>query len=82
MITNLSSIPAGTIPTRRAFCSISPLCPGGWMKKLVNDGASALMLAGDARPKQLLILPRADHIFAGQLESVQSALARWLKEQL
>lgn len=61
---------------------MSPLYPGGWMKTLVNDGASAAMLAAADGPKRLLILPPADHIFASQLESVQSALVRWLKEQL
>ena len=33
-------------------------------------------------PKQLVLLPGADHFFAGQLEAMQQALAGWLKEQL
>jgi alpha/beta superfamily hydrolase len=40
----------------------------------------------DAEPKQLVLLPRADHFFTGQLEPMQSMLAVWLagslKEQL
>jgi alpha/beta superfamily hydrolase len=35
-----------------------------------------------AEPKRLVLLPGADHFFAGQLEAMQSALAGWLKEQL
>jgi alpha/beta superfamily hydrolase len=39
-----------------------------------------------AEPKQLVLLPRADHFFAGQLEPMQAALDDWLadtfKEQL
>jgi alpha/beta superfamily hydrolase len=39
-----------------------------------------------AEPKRLVLLPRAEHFFAGQLEPMQSALAAWLtgtpKEQL
>ena len=35
-----------------------------------------------AEPKKLVLLPGADHFFAGQLEAMQNALAGWLKEQL
>ena len=38
--------------------------------------------ANAAPPKTLVLLPGADHFFAGQLEAMQSALAGWLKEQL
>ena len=34
-----------------------------------------------AEPKRLVLLPRADHFFTGQLEPMQHALASWLKEQ-
>ncbi len=33
-------------------------------------------------PKQLVLLPRADHFFTGQLEPMQAALNGWLKERL
>jgi alpha/beta superfamily hydrolase len=33
-------------------------------------------------PKKLVLLPRADHFFTGQLEPMHSALAGWLKEKL
>ena len=43
-------------------------------------------IASTADPKQLVLLPRADHFFTGQLELMHSALAAWLtgslKEQL
>ena len=38
--------------------------------------------ASAAEPRQLVILPHADHFFTGQLEPMQSSLAGWLKEQL
>lgn len=38
----------------------------------------AEVAASAAEPKQLVLLPRADHFFAGQLEPMQSALAGWL----
>ena len=33
-------------------------------------------------PKQLVLIPGADHFFNGQLEVMQGALAGWLKEQV
>jgi alpha/beta superfamily hydrolase len=38
--------------------------------------------ATSAEPKKLVLLPGADHFFAGQLEAMQNELANWLKEQL
>lgn len=38
----------------------------------------AEVAASAAEPKQLVLLPRADHFFTGQLEPMQSALAGWL----
>lgn len=38
--------------------------------------------ATTAEPKTLVLLPGADHFFAGQLETMQNAVAGWLKEQL
>lgn len=32
-------------------------------------------------PKDLVLIPGADHFFAGRLEPMQKALTRWLKEQ-
>jgi uncharacterized protein len=38
--------------------------------------------ATTAEPKKLVLLPGADHFFAGQLETMQNELVRWLQEQL
>jgi hypothetical protein len=38
--------------------------------------------ASASDPKKLVLVPGADHFFAGQLEAMQSALAGWLKEQV
>ncbi|MDE3187703.1 MAG: alpha/beta hydrolase [Acidobacteriota bacterium] len=35
-----------------------------------------------AEPKRIVLLPGADHFFAGQLQAMQNTLAGWLKEQL
>ncbi len=40
------------------------------------------IFAHAAPPKNLVLLPGADHFFATQLEAMQGALASWLKEQL
>jgi len=40
------------------------------------------IVASAADPKQLVLVPGADHFFAGQLESMQTALSGWLKEQV
>lgn len=40
------------------------------------------VIAAAADPKQLVLIPGADHFFTGQLEPMQKALAGWLKEQL
>jgi uncharacterized protein len=37
--------------------------------------------ASASDPKQLVLLPGADHFFTGQLEPMQQTLAGWLKEQ-
>lgn len=38
--------------------------------------------ATTAEPKKLVLLPGADHFFAGQLEAMQNLLVGWLKEQI
>lgn len=35
-----------------------------------------------AEPKELVLIQGADHFFSGQLETMQNALAGWLKEQM
>jgi hypothetical protein len=38
--------------------------------------------ASAAEPKSLVLIPGADHFFTGRLESMQTALSGWLKEQV
>jgi uncharacterized protein len=38
--------------------------------------------ATTAEPKKLVLIPGADHFFAGQLDAMQNTLASWCKEQL
>ena len=45
-------------------------------------GELARIVEAAAEPKQLVLIPRADHFFTGQLEAMQLALTGWLKEQL
>ncbi len=40
------------------------------------------VIAAAADPKQLVLIPGADHFFTGHLEPMQKAMAVWLKEQL
>ena len=39
-------------------------------------------VAAAAEPRQLALVPGADHFFTGHLESMQSSLSTWLKEQV
>lgn len=39
-------------------------------------------VAAAAEPKQVALVPGADHFFTGHLPAMQSALAEWLKEQV
>ncbi len=50
-----------------------PFAPAEQLAQVVRSAAD---------PKQLVLLPRADHFFTGHLAAMQSALAGWLKEQL
>ena len=40
------------------------------------------LIASAAEPKQLTILPGADHFFSAQIEPMQRTIASWVKEQL
>ena len=42
----------------------------------------AEVVASAATPKQLVLIPGADHFFTNQLQPMQQALASWLMEQL
>lgn len=40
------------------------------------------IIAHASPPKQMVLVPGADHFFAGRLDQMQHALAAWLKEQV
>jgi len=67
-------------------CNIPKLFLSGADDQFGPGSQLAAVAASAAEPSQLVLLPRADHFFTGQLEPMQSALAAWLtgtlKEQL
>jgi uncharacterized protein len=65
-----------------AGCTIPKLFLSGDHDQYAPKAKLAQVAARAAEPKRLLLLPRADHFFTGQLEPMQHALAGWLKEQL
>ncbi len=63
-------------------CSLPKLFLSGASDQYAPAAQLAQAAASAAEPKKLVLLPRADHFFTGQLEPMQRALAGWLKEQL
>src|ERR1700676_3848310 len=63
-------------------CGIPKLFISGDRDQFAPSGTLAQVVASAAAPRQLVLVPAADHFFAGQLEPMQRALAGWLKEQV
>jgi uncharacterized protein len=63
-------------------CSLPKLFLSGDHDEFAPAADLRQVAAITAEPKTLVLLPGADHFFAGQLEAMQYALANWLKEQL
>lgn len=63
-------------------CAIPKLFLSGDRDQFAPAAQLAHVAASAAEPKRLVLLPGADHFFAGQLEPMQQALSSWLKEQL
>jgi len=63
-------------------CTIPKLFLSGDCDSFAPDTQLAQVAATAAEPKRLVLIPRADHFFTGQLEPMQHALSTWLKEQL
>jgi alpha/beta superfamily hydrolase len=63
-------------------CTIPKLFLSGDHDQFAPAAQLARVAASAAEPKRLVLLPGADHFFAGQLEPMQQALSCWLKEQL
>jgi hypothetical protein len=59
-------------------CAIPKLFLSGASDQFAPNSQLAAIAASAAQPSQLVLLPRADHFFTGQLEPMQSALAAWL----
>jgi uncharacterized protein len=63
-------------------CSLPKLFLSGDCDQFAPAADLRRVAATTAEPKKLVLLPGADHFFAGQLEAMQNTLAGWLKEQL
>jgi hypothetical protein len=89
---NLRALAAIGLPTQAdgrnyhysflASCSLPKLFLSGDRDQFAPVADLEHVAATTAEPKKLVLLPGADHFFAGQLEAMQNALAGWLKEQL
>jgi alpha/beta superfamily hydrolase len=60
-------------------CTIPKLFLSGADDQFAPGSQLPAIAASAAKPTQLVLLPRADHFFTGQLEPMQTALAGWLK---
>lgn len=65
-----------------AQCAIPKLFLSGDHDQFATESELIHAAAAAAEPKQLALVPGADHFFTGHLERMQSALAGWLKEQV
>jgi alpha/beta superfamily hydrolase len=63
-------------------CKIPKLFLSGDHDQFAPAAQLVQVAASAAEPKRLVLLPGADHFFAGQLEPMQQTLSGWLKEQL
>jgi len=63
-------------------CTIPKLFLSGASDQFAPNSQLAAIAASAAQPSKLVLLPRADHFFTGQIEPMQSALTAWLKGTL
>jgi len=63
-------------------CTIPKLLLSGDSDRYATAAQLKQLALTAADPKLMVLLPRADHFFTGQLEPMQHALSGWLKEQL
>jgi len=52
----------------------------GESDEYASEEELARVVVDAAEPKRLILLPRADHFFRGQMEPMQQALGSWMKE--
>jgi uncharacterized protein len=62
-------------------CSLPKLFLSGACDPYAPASDLERVAATTAEPKKLVLLPGADHFFAGQLETMQNVLVGWLQEQ-
>jgi len=65
-----------------ASCSLPKLFLSGDSDSFAPDKELIELVATTAEPKKLVLLPGANHFFAGQLTTMQNLLVGWLKEQV
>jgi alpha/beta superfamily hydrolase len=65
-----------------AQCGIPKLFLSGDRDQFATESELIQAAASAAEPKQVALVPGADHFFTGHLEGMQSTLAGWLKEQV
>jgi len=63
-------------------CTIPKLFLSGDHDQFAPAAQLAQLVASAAEPKQLVLLPGADHFFTGHLAAMQMSLSGWLKEQI
>ena len=63
-------------------CRIPKLFLSGDQDQFATETELIQAVATAADPKHMALVPGADHFFTGHLEAMQSALSRWLKEQV
>jgi uncharacterized protein len=61
-----------------AHCTMPKLFISGGEDQYGPHAVLAHIVASAAQPASLVIVPEADHFFAGKLEELQEALRRWL----
>ena len=89
---NVSALAALGLPTRAegreyhysflAGCPLPKLFLSGDKDQYAPASDLHQIVSTASEPRKLVLLPGADHFFAGQQEAMQSALAGWLKEHL
>jgi alpha/beta superfamily hydrolase len=65
-----------------AQCPIPKLFLSGDRDRFAAKAELIQAAAAAAEPRQVALVPGADHFFTGHLAPMQAALARWLKEQV
>jgi alpha/beta superfamily hydrolase len=61
-----------------AGCTLTKLFISGGQDQYGPQAVLARIVATAAEPASLIIVPEADHFFAGKLEQMQATLERWL----